>query len=101
MSNMRPPDPNTLYPIAGVTRTCFLKNIITKLQIIVGDYTYYNDPVDRKRFDDETTDFLLNLAWWDWPMDKIATHLSAIVAGDLDALRKITDYVFIDNESIL
>ena len=28
----------------------------------------------RKRFDDETTDFLLNLAWWDWPMDKIATH---------------------------
>ena len=211
MSNMCHPDPNTLYPIAGVTRTCFLKNIITKPQIIVGDYTYYDDPVDvrnfeknvlylfdfstdklvigkfcqiatgvrfimnggnhpmagvstypfkvfghswsatpmdvvskgdtvighdvwignsvtimqgvqighgaiigtnalvtkdvapytivggnpakiiRKRFDDETTDFLLNLAWWDWPMDKIATHLSAIVAGDLDALRKITD----------
>lgn len=39
------PDPNILYPIEGATRTCFLKNIITNPQIIVGDYTYYDDPV--------------------------------------------------------
>lgn len=200
------PDPNTKYPIDNVTRTCFLKNIITKPQIIVGDYTYYDDPDDvhnfeknvlylfdfsidklvigkfcqiatgvrfimnasnhpmdgvstypfkvfgkswdsaplnvkckgdtvigndvwignsvtimqginighgaiigtnalvtsdvepytivggnpakliRKRFDDETIEFLIQLAWWDWPMDKIVENLAAIVTGDLGAL---------------
>lgn len=208
MSKRFHPDPNTRHPIPGVTRTCFLKNIITKPQIIVGDYTYYDDPEDvhhfeknvlylfdfstdkliigkfcqlatgvrfimnggnhpmdgastypfkvfghswdeaplnvvskgdtvigndvwignsvtimqgitighgaiigtnalvtknvapytivggnpaqviRKRFDDETIDFLLNLAWWDWPMDKLAVHLNAIAMGDFDALRQ-------------
>lgn len=40
------PDSNTIYPIKGVTRTCYLKNIITSPQIIVGDYTYYDDPIE-------------------------------------------------------
>jgi virginiamycin A acetyltransferase len=44
------PDPNTLYPITGVTRTCFLKNIIDHPQIIVGDYAYYDDPEDVHNF---------------------------------------------------
>lgn len=43
----------------------------------------------RKRFDDETIEFLLKLAWWDWPMDKIACHLNLIVTGSLSVLRKI------------
>lgn len=202
------PDPNTLYPIDGVTRTCFLKNIITNPQIIVGDYTYYDDPEDihnfeknvlylfpfmgdkliigkfcqiatgvrfimnganhamdgistypfkvmgkswesapinvvskgdtligndvwignsatimqgihigdgaiigtnalvtkdvepytivggnpakeiRKRFDDETIELLLALAWWNWPIDKITNALEAITAGDIGALKR-------------
>ena len=45
------PDPNTLYPIEGVTRTVFLKNIIKSPQIIVGDYTYYDDPEDINNFE--------------------------------------------------
>ncbi len=201
------PDPNSLYPIPGVTRTCFLKNIITNPRIIVGDYTYYDDPDDvrnfeknvlysfefmgdkliigkfcqiatgvrfimnganhaltgvsaypfkvmgkswgqaplnvqskgdtvigndvwignsatfmqgikvghgaiigsnalvtkdvepyaivggnpakliRKRFDDQTIEFLLQLAWWDWPMDKIVKNLDALVNGNLAALK--------------
>jgi virginiamycin A acetyltransferase len=203
------PDPNALYPIEGVERTCFLKNIIKSPQIIVGDYSYYDDPIDihnfeknvlylfefmqdkliigkfcqfatgvrfvmngsnhamdgfstypfkvfgkswaaasmnvvskgdteigndvwignsatlmqgvkighgaiigtnalvtkdvepytivggnpakviRKRFDDNTIDFLLQLAWWDWPMDKIAKNIGVITSGDLQALRDI------------
>jgi virginiamycin A acetyltransferase len=43
MTNTKYPDPNTLYPIKGVTRTVYLKNIIKNPQIIVGDYTYYDD----------------------------------------------------------
>lgn len=46
------PSPNTLHPlISGMTRTCFLKNIITKPNIIIGDYTYYDDEVDVKNFE--------------------------------------------------
>ena len=44
--------------------------------------------VIRQRFDDDTVDFLVKLAWWDWPLDKIATHLNAISNGDLEALRR-------------
>ena len=207
MTNDIHPDPDTVYPITGVTRTCFLKNIISKPQITVGDYTYYDDPDDvhnfeknvlylfdfstdkliigkfcqiatgvrfitnganhpmegistypfkvfgkswgstsmnvvgkgdivigndvwignsvtimqgiqigdgaiigtnalvtkdvepytivggnpakyiRKRFDNETITFLLRLAWWNWPMDKIVMYLDAISMGDLGSLR--------------
>jgi virginiamycin A acetyltransferase len=204
------PDPNTLYPITGVTRTVYLKNIINNPQIIVGDYTYYDDPQDvhnfeknvlylfefmgdkliigkfcqiatgvrfimngsnhamngistypfkvfggewaekdpmhvvskgdtvigndvwigngvtimqgikigdgaiigtsslvtkdvapytivggnpakeiRKRFDQDTIDFLLNLQWWNWPVEKITRHMELIVSGDIEGLKQI------------
>ena len=38
------PSPDDPYPIAGVTRTGFLKRFITRPNIVVGDYTYYDDP---------------------------------------------------------
>ena len=50
MINTPHPDPSSLYPIEGVTRTWFLKNFITNPQIIVGDYTYYDDPIDVRNF---------------------------------------------------
>jgi virginiamycin A acetyltransferase len=209
MKNSIHPDPNVIFPIEGWTKTCFLKNIITNPQIIVGDYTYYDDqdnvynfeknvlylfdfvdekliigkfcqiatgvrfimnggnhamdgastypfqvfrkswekapmnPINkgntvigndvwignsvtimqgikighgaiigtnalvtkdvepytvvggnpakviRKRFDDETIAFLLELAWWDWPIDIISEHVVAITTGDFDVLRAI------------
>lgn len=51
MSKANYPDPNTLYPIKGFTRTVYLKNIISNPQIIVGDYTYYDDPQDVHNFE--------------------------------------------------
>ncbi|MDF2964943.1 MAG: hypothetical protein K0Q51_331 [Rickettsiaceae bacterium] len=203
------PDPNILYPIEGVTRTVFLKNIIKSPQIIVGDYTYYDDPEDiynfeknvlylfefmhdkliigkfcqiatgvrfimnganhamdgistypfkvmgkdwkeadmnvvskgdtiigndvwignsatimqgvkvghgaiigtnslvtkevepytivggnpakviRKRFDEETIEFLLKTAWWNCPVEKITNNLKAITTGDIEALKRV------------
>lgn len=200
------PNPNELYPIQGSERTVFLKNIVKNPNIIVGDYTYYDDPVDihnfeknvlyhfdfigdkliigkfcqiatnvkfvmnggshhlggfssfpfiifqsywpevpfienrkkdtvigndvwigydatimpgvtigdgaiigtravvtkdvapyeivggnpaqviRKRFDEETIDFLLKLEWWDWPIEKIKAHVLDIMNGDKMAL---------------
>ena len=210
MTDKTYPHPHTLYPIEGFTRTCFLKNIITNPQIIVGDYTYYDDPEDvynfeknvlylfdfigdkliigkfcqiatgfkfimnvsnhsmdgfstypfkvfgkswgeaslnvgskgdtvighdvwignsatfmpgvrigegaiigssslvtkdvepytivggnpaqpiRKRFDDETVDFLVHCKWWDWPVEKTTQYLNAIVLGDIEVLKNIS-----------
>jgi virginiamycin A acetyltransferase len=212
---MNHPDPNTIYPIEGLTELCFLKNIIDHPQVLVGDYTYYHDPVDvynfqknvlylydeqfgveakqdrliigkfcqiatgarfimnaanhvmnaastypfkvfgkswstaemnpvckgdtvigndvwigngatfmqgitvgdgaiiatssvvtkdvapytivggnpareiRKRFDQDTTDLLLQLQWWDWPIEKITAHLDALSTGDLNLIKQL------------
>ncbi len=51
MSYIKYFNPDQIYPIAGIKRTCFLKNIITNPQIIVGDYTYYDDPDDIYNFE--------------------------------------------------
>ncbi|QBS13480.1 CatB-related O-acetyltransferase [Legionella geestiana] len=203
------PNPDALHPIPGVKRTVFLKNIIRNPNILVGDFTYYDDPDDihnfeknvlyhfdfigdkliigkfcqiatgvkfimnggnhplggfssfpfiifqhawpevpfvpnrkkdtvigndvwigydatilpgitigdgaiigskavvtrdvapyeivggnpaeviRKRFDDETIDFLQRLQWWDWPIEKIRTHVLAIMQGDRKVLDKL------------
>lgn len=45
----------------------------------------------RMRFDGQTVDALLRVAWWDWPAEKIARGLDAICGGDLDALKAIAD----------
>ena len=37
------PDKNTIFPLENIHRLCFLKNIIKDPNIIVGDYTYYDD----------------------------------------------------------
>lgn len=37
------PDPTTLYPIEGYDKLIFLKNFIKAPNIIVGDYTYFDD----------------------------------------------------------
>ena len=42
----------------------------------------------RRRFDQETIDTLLELKWWDWPLEKLSENLRAIQYGDLKALLK-------------
>jgi len=48
---MKIPDKNNIYPIKNYNRLCFLKNIITNPNIIVGDYTYYDDFEDVGNFE--------------------------------------------------
>ncbi len=40
---MHGPDKHIIFPLENYKRLCFLKNIITNPNIIVGDYTYYDD----------------------------------------------------------
>ncbi|PHP64812.1 chloramphenicol acetyltransferase [Zhengella mangrovi] len=49
---MHGPSPDTLYPLAGFPRAVFLKNVITRPNIIVGDYSYYDDPDGAERFEE-------------------------------------------------
>lgn len=45
------PNPNQRYPIPNQPRVCFIKSCITAPNIIVGDYSYYDDPVDPEGFE--------------------------------------------------
>lgn len=40
---MNGPNPNSVFPMPGIRSFCFLKNVVTNPNIIVGDYTYYDD----------------------------------------------------------
>ncbi len=42
----------------------------------------------RMRYPDTIIAELLELAWWDWPIEKIEANLPALESGDLDALRR-------------
>lgn len=48
---MHAPDKDVKFPLANYDRLCFLKNIITNPNIIVGDYTYYDDFEDVHNFE--------------------------------------------------
>ncbi|MBC6698526.1 CatB-related O-acetyltransferase [Hymenobacter sp. BT190] len=48
---MHGPDPTTLYPLPHHRKLVFLKNLITRPNIIVGDYTYYDDLEDPANFE--------------------------------------------------
>ena len=42
----------------------------------------------RRRYDDATVAALLDIAWWDWPADRIQRNLAAVTGADLEALRR-------------
>ncbi|RRQ48383.1 antibiotic acetyltransferase [Maribacter algicola] len=48
---MKAPDLNTRFPLPNYDMLCFLKNIVTNPNIIVGDYTYYDDFEDVANFE--------------------------------------------------
>jgi virginiamycin A acetyltransferase len=41
----------------------------------------------RQRFSNETVQALLEIAWWNWDIEKITRHLEKIVGADIEALR--------------
>lgn len=89
-------NPDSTFPLANSKRLCFLKNIITSPNIIVGDYTYYDDPNDVKSFFDNV------LYHFDFIGDKliigkfcqIATGVRFIMNGGTHALKGFSTYPF-------
>lgn len=45
------PNPNAVHPVPEQPRIVFLKPLVTRPNISVGEYTYYDDPVDALGFE--------------------------------------------------
>ena len=48
---MHGPDPGVKHPIPDFPQVCFIKNCVNNPNIMVGDYTYYDDPEDSENFE--------------------------------------------------
>ena len=40
----------------------------------------------RKRFGDREVALLLEMAWWDWPVERIERAMPLLCSGDIEAL---------------
>ena len=43
----------------------------------------------KKRFDHDTIEALLEIRWWDWPVEKIEANIEAISGADIERLREV------------
>lgn len=48
---MHGPLPTDPHPMAGFPQVCFIRNTVKNPHIVVGDYTYYDDPEDSENFE--------------------------------------------------
>ena len=44
-------DPKDKHPMKGFPQVCFIQNTVSNPNIIIGDYTYYDDPEDSEAFE--------------------------------------------------
>jgi virginiamycin A acetyltransferase len=89
-------NPNVKFPLKNTKRLCFLKNIIKAQNIIVGDFTYYDDP-------DNVENFMKNILYhFDFVGDKliigkfcqIATGVRFIMNGGNHAINGFSTFPF-------
>ena len=74
---MTGPDKNIIFPIDNYKRLCFLKNIIKNSNIIVGDYTYYDDFENVENFEK-------NVKYhFDFVGDKLSIGKFCMIASDV------------------
>lgn len=48
---MNGPDPRNPHPMEGFPQVCFINNTVRNPNIVIGDYTYYDDPEDSENFE--------------------------------------------------
>jgi len=71
------PDKNTVFPLENYHRLCFLKNIIKNPNIIIGDYTYYDDFENVENFEK-------NVKYhFDFTGDKLIVGKFCMIASDV------------------
>ena len=91
------PNPNETYPMEGFKRVCYIKNVIKKPNIIIGDYTYYDDADHPEDFENKNV-----LYHYEFIGDKliigkfcaIATGVKFIMNGANHKINAFTTYPF-------
>lgn len=48
---MHGPEPTNKHPMEGFPQVCFIKNTVDNPNIVIGDYTYYDDPENSENFE--------------------------------------------------
>ncbi|MBN1238907.1 MAG: Vat family streptogramin A O-acetyltransferase [Gammaproteobacteria bacterium] len=48
---MNGPDPRDKHPMKGFPQVCFIRNTVSNPNIVVGEYTYYDDPDGPENFE--------------------------------------------------
>ena len=74
---MSGPDPKIKHPVEGYPQVGFLKNFIKRKNIVVGDYTYYDDPEGPERFESNV------LYHFDFIGDKLVIGKFCAIARDV------------------
>lgn len=49
------PDPSSIHPNPNIPQLVFIKNVVTRPNIIAGEYSYYDDPDGAERFEAHVT----------------------------------------------
>ncbi|WKK82278.1 CatB-related O-acetyltransferase [Marivirga arenosa] len=74
---MMGPDKNIKFPLENYERLCFLKNVVKNPNIIVGDYTYYDDFENVENFE-KNVKYL-----FDFVGDKLIIGKFCMIASDV------------------
>ena len=74
---MNIPDKNQVFPLPNYDRLCFLKNVVRNPNIIVGDYTYYDDFETVENFE-KNVKYL-----FDFTGDKLIIGKFCMIASDV------------------
>lgn len=93
---MNIPDKNQKFPLEHYDRLCFLNNIVTNPNIIVGDYTYYDDFETIENFE-KNVKYLFDFVGDKLIIGKfcmIASDVTFIMNGANHLSRSVTSYPF-------
>ena len=93
---MKGPDKNLKFPLENYDRLCFLKNIIKNPNIIVGDYTYYDDFENVENFE-KNVKYLFDFVGDKLIIGKfcmIASDVKFIMNGANHLTKSLTSYPF-------
>jgi len=93
---VKTPNKNTKFPLPNYNRLCFLKNVIKNPNIIIGDYTYYDDFENVENFE-KNVKYLFDFTGDQLIIGKfcmIASDVTFIMNGANHLSNAITSYPF-------
>lgn len=90
------PDPNAIYPNPNIPEMVFVKNVVTRPNITVGEYTYYDDKNNPEKFEDHVTHHyeFLNDKLIIGKFCSIASGIEFVMNGANHVMEGITTYPF-------